>query len=344
VPSLFSPSKDVGKLRRDDREVACSRCSDLEQTDAARITEGEMASATVPSREQLIAEISNLEWAQTIDLGDGVVTPGAWGNHSPVLWQAIRDLDFQGKKVLDIGCWDGLWSFEAEKRGAAEVYSTDLITQRSHQMPTFELAHQLLNSKAKYFPQLSVYDIESLGIDDFDVVLFAGVYYHLKDPLRALTCLRRVMKEGGVLLVEGAVIDLDEPKPSAVAPPAPAPIHRRIRRRLGRWLRADPPAPPAAPPRPAPGDCYARFYYRNAFAHDTSNWWVPTPSCLRQWVECTFFEVERDYGKWDAGGENMRYVLTARAVCREDRLYCRPDDDLSSFDRNQYPWKTARGG
>jgi tRNA (mo5U34)-methyltransferase len=282
-----------------------------------------------------------MQWAHSIDLGDGLVTPGEWGNHCPVLWQAMKDIDFRGKKVLDIGCWDGLWSFEAEKRGAAEVYSTDLITHRSHQMPTFEVAHRLLNSRARYFPRQSVYEIEKLGVDDFDVVIFAGVYYHLKDPLRALTSLRRVMKEGATILVEGAIIDLDEPGPGVPSGPEPARRGRGLGKHLRRWLRADPPAPPATAPKPtkAGSDCFARFYYRNAFAWDTSNWWVPTVPCLRQWVECNFFEIDRDYGKWDAGGENMRYVLTARAVCRPDPLYCRPEDELSAFDLNVYPWK-----
>ena len=36
---------------------------------------------------------------------------------------------------------------------------------------------------------------------------------------------------------------------------------------------------------------FAKFYYREYFAEDSSNWWVPTVPCLRQWVECSFFEV-----------------------------------------------------
>src|SRR3954451_15720527 len=155
-----------------------------------------MTSAAMDSKRELIEQVRNLQWAHRIDLGDGVVTPGEWGDHSPSLWKAIGDIDFKGKKVLDIGCWDGLWSFEAERRGASEVYATDLLSQRSFKLPTFELAHRSLNSRVKYFPNQPVTGIEKLGVHDFDVVIFAGVYYHLKDPLRALTALRRVMKEG----------------------------------------------------------------------------------------------------------------------------------------------------
>jgi tRNA (mo5U34)-methyltransferase len=300
--------------------------------------EDAMVGATTLSRDQLVERVNGLQWAHKIDLGDGVVTPGEWGDHNPFLWQAMRDVDFTGKKVLDIGCWDGLWSFEAEKRGAADVYATDLISQRNFKLPTFELAHHALNSRVKYDPNRSVYEIEKLGVLDFDVVIFAAVYYHLKDPLRALATLRRVMKEGAIIIVEGAVIGAEPPKPEP-----------GLGRRLRRWLRVDPPATAMAPPHSANADdCFARFYYRNAFAADDSNWWVPTVPCLRQWIECNYFEIEREYDlwkpsevkqphtKWDPDIHNMRYVIAARAVRRKDPLYCRPDDELAAFDLNEY--------
>ncbi|MFT7618472.1 MAG: hypothetical protein ACI97A_002115 [Planctomycetota bacterium] len=34
-------------------------------------------------------------------------------------------LDFQGKSVIDIGCWDGYFSFQAERRGASLVVGFD---------------------------------------------------------------------------------------------------------------------------------------------------------------------------------------------------------------------------
>ena len=162
------------------------------------------------SLESLTDEVHKLQWTHRIDLGHGLVTPGRWP-HNPRVFDALDKIDFRGKKVLDIGCWDGLFSFEAEKRGAAEVYSTDLVSQRELiDQPTFKLAQRILESKAKYFPWISVYDVEQLGVKDFDVVIYAGVYYHLKDPLRSFAKLRRVMKEGAEILVEGAVIDSPE--------------------------------------------------------------------------------------------------------------------------------------
>lgn len=246
------------------------------------------------TREELLARVPTLDWVHTIDLGGGVKTPGQWGLHHPSLLKAVNATDFRGKKTLDIGCWDGLYSFEAESRGASEVYATDLVNQREYiEQPTFLLAREILGSKARYFPDVSVHDVERLNVRDFDVVIFAGVYYHLKDPLDAFAALRRVMKEGSTLIVEGAVIDSEE--------------------------------------------CYAKFAYRTPYLRDCSNWWIPTIGCLREWVECSFFEIDEEFGKWDAGSNNLRYTLTARAVRRADPYYIRPEANLKAFDRNTYP-------
>jgi tRNA (mo5U34)-methyltransferase len=238
-------------------------------------------------RDQLLSMVPKQTWVHSIDLGSGVVTPGLWGAGNPSITKALSDIDFANKKVLDVGCWDGLYSFEAERRGASEVYAIDLTSQRDFDgQPTFQIAHAALKSSVLYYPSLSVYDVERLDINDFDVVIFTGVYYHLKDPLRALTCLRRVLREGGLLLVEGAI--LDEP------------------------------------------GCFARFFYRESFCGDSSNWWVPTIECLRQWVTCSFFKIVAEY---ERGGhlENQRHTLLAEAVLRDDPLYSRVPLELERF-------------
>jgi tRNA (mo5U34)-methyltransferase len=264
------------------------------------------------STANLAEQVQSLHWAHTIDLGSGLTTPGIWPP-SPLILRALNDIDFSQKKVLDIGCWDGLWSFEAERRGAAEVYATDDVTQRPfREQPTFQLAHRILNSRVRYYPELSVYDVAELGVRDFDIVLFCGVYYHLKDPLLALSRLRQVMREDAILVVEGeALVGTDLP--------------------------------------------LARFFYRDRHCGDPSNWWVPTVACLREWVECSCFAVERDYspqaswirpGAWRNRARVLarrllgtrierltpqRYCLAARAVARPDNGYIYRDPELDRY-------------
>jgi len=151
-------------------------------------------------------EIMTLPWVHSIDLGNGVITPGKWGLPNPLILQVFDEIDFKGKKVLDIGCWDGLWSFEAEKRGAVQVYATDDISQRSFQNERpFLVAKEMLNSKVEYFPHTPVENVGNLPSPQFDIVLFLGVAYHLRDPLRALSILRNVTRSGGIIVVESAV-------------------------------------------------------------------------------------------------------------------------------------------
>ncbi len=239
------------------------------------------------SHAELLQVADELSWVHNVDLGEGYVTKGAWGDGNPEIERAMADIDFVGKRVLDIGCWDGRYSFEAERRGAQEVHATDLISHRAFSThPTFEIARAARRSCAVYHPNLSVYDAETLGIKDFDVVIFAGIYYHLKDPLLSLSALRRVMRTGGTILIEGAIND-------------------------------------------EPG-CFARFYYREAYCGDHSNWWVPTVECLQQWVDCSRFDINREYDRW-GHVQNPRHTLVATAVEGVDNLYSVPDEHLASF-------------
>lgn len=59
-------------------------------------------------------------WRHSVELGYGIVTPGH-DRDSPASRLAFVDMpaDFTGKSVIDVGAWDGLFSFEAERRGAA---------------------------------------------------------------------------------------------------------------------------------------------------------------------------------------------------------------------------------
>jgi tRNA (mo5U34)-methyltransferase len=247
----------------DDPDVSEGRLSGLPMPVARRDIE------RLP-REELLALARRLPWVHRIELGDGYVTEGLWGDGNPEIERAMADIDFTGKLVLDIGCWDGRYAFEAEQRGASQVYATDLVSQRDFSdAPTFEIARAARRSTVEYRPDLSVYDVETLGIRDFDVVIFAGVYYHLKDPLLAFAALHRVMRPGGTLLIEGGISE--------------------------------------------DSGCFARFYYREAYCDDHSNWWIPTVECLRQWIASAQFAVNQEYGRWGQP-RNPRHVVLAQAL------------------------------
>lgn len=271
-----------------------------------------MSSLDTVSDTSLQNQVNALNWVHTIDLGNGVVTPGRWPPH-PLILRAFDTIDFKGKKILDIGCWDGLWSFEAEKRGAAEVYATDYVSQRSyHEQPTFLLAHQALNSRVKYHPNLPVFDVKRLG-EQFDIVLFCGVYYHLKNPLLALARLREVMKPGAILVVEGPVIAATE--------------EILARFYYHKWFVNDPSNwwVPTVPCLQQWVEC-SFFEIRNEYS-DFAPPRFSLVGSLKRWLR----------GVLGRSSESIsRHVLTAQAVCRADPNYIFPDDDLASCDLNHY--------
>lgn len=81
-----------------------------------------------PSRQ---AELSRLAaavpfWWHTIDLGEGVITPGSkTADWLALELESLHLPSMQGRTVLDIGVWDGFMSFEAERRGASRVMALD---------------------------------------------------------------------------------------------------------------------------------------------------------------------------------------------------------------------------
>ena len=141
-------------------------------------------------------------WWHSIDLGQGVVTKGA---KTPETLQyeleSLRLPDLRGKTVLDIGAWDGFFSFEAERRGARRVVALDhgLWTTSWPGKGGYDTAHKALDSKVEtVVDDFMTMDLEPFGT--FDVVFFLGVLYHMEDPLASL---RRVASlSNGVAIIE----------------------------------------------------------------------------------------------------------------------------------------------
>src|SRR5262245_29064139 len=69
-------------------------------------------------------DLSHYYWYHTIDLGDGLVTPGDYDyRYALPLYKFPADM--RGMNVLDVGSATGFFAFEFERRGA-KVVSVDL--------------------------------------------------------------------------------------------------------------------------------------------------------------------------------------------------------------------------
>jgi tRNA (mo5U34)-methyltransferase len=200
-------------------------------------------------------------WWHSLDLGEGIVTPG---RKTP---EILRDQlaqcqlpDLHGRTVLDIGAWDGFFSFHAERMGAARVVALDHFvwsidftrvqgSRRPEETPDawrpqelpgkrgFDVAHRALASRVEtVVADFMEMDLAALGT--FDVVLYLGVLYHQRHPLLALERLAQVTRELAVIETE------------AIAMP-------------GFEDRA-----------------FCQFFETDELAGDPTNWWSPNAEAL----------------------------------------------------------------
>ena len=148
-------------------------------------------------------KVADVRWWHSIDLGEGVVTPG---RKTPALLQAEADVGFKygvaHKSVLDIGANDGYFSFEAERRGAGRVLAVDEYAWRGSGKAGFDLAHARRGSRVESM-RANLFELDPEKLGRFDTVLFLGVLYHLKNPLGGLERAFALTKE--VLVVETAL-------------------------------------------------------------------------------------------------------------------------------------------
>ncbi|WP_333834390.1 class I SAM-dependent methyltransferase [Rubrimonas sp.] len=154
-------------------------------------------------------------WFHSIDLGDGVITPGA-GPYAVL--KGAADVYFADlspcASVLDVGAWDGFFSIEAKRRGAGRVVAADwYVWWGQGAGPTasdrgFDIAVReagLATEIEKRVIRLEDLDVHSVGT--FDVVLFNGIWYHIRNPLSALEAMARIARS--TLTIE-TVVDLED--------------------------------------------------------------------------------------------------------------------------------------
>ena len=182
---------------------------------------GKKAHATGPDEESppdpaaLRLEVEKITWWHSIDLGNGVVTPGI-----DVTSQRLAEIrmpeDLTGRSVLDIGAWDGFFSFEAERRGAARVLATDSFCWGGGGWGTkaaFDLARRARRSNVED-KWIEVLDLSPDTVGVFDVVLFLGILYHMKHPLLTL---ERIASVTGQQLIMQTQVDLMAIRRPAIA-------------------------------------------------------------------------------------------------------------------------------
>lgn len=164
--------------------------------------------------EEIKQRVESLSWYHTIDLGNGISTPGYYDHRPYLKYYGFPD-NLIGKTVLDIGAASGFFSFEFERRGA-RVTATDLPSWMMHDFgpcyvpdmtpqdsvrylrQPFELAHELLKSHVQK-REMTIYDITPATLGKFDLVFCGSLLLHLTDPIRALRNIQSVTRGSAII-------------------------------------------------------------------------------------------------------------------------------------------------
>ena len=140
-------------------------------------------------RDELRRQVEQVNWFHQIDLGNGIVTPGPDPTPSKVERVGLP-VDLSGRTVLDIGTWDGAF---CSRRSGAERHECWPPTRTSGRAGSGGLERGVragpgaLGSRVED-RLVDVMDLDPADVGTFDVVLFLGVLYHLRDPLGGREC------------------------------------------------------------------------------------------------------------------------------------------------------------
>ncbi len=155
-------------------------------------------------RNELRQRLKDYKFFHTIQLGDGLQTPGnPVPEHKKIVMETIASLDLKDKRVLDIGCANGLFSFEAERCGAGEVLAVD--NSALPLKPMTELLIPYLGSKIRVRHE-NILELNKSDIGEFDLIIFGGLLYHLRYPFWSLKIIRDLLVDHGTMILETAVL------------------------------------------------------------------------------------------------------------------------------------------
>lgn len=221
-------------------------------------------SFTLQEIETRISELG--PWFHNLSLSGVQTAPNHFlGDYPAAKWQNFQHVipnDLGGMSVLDVGCNAGFYSIEMKRRGATRVLGIDHDEQYLQQA---RFAAKVLDLDIG-FERMSVYEVPRLG-ERFDLVLFMGVFYHLRYPLLALDLLRQYVTKDWFLfqsMLRGSrtVTEVAEDYPFS---------ERAI---------FDKPGFPKM------------HFIEKDYSQDPTNWWIPNRACAEAVLRSAGFTIE----------------------------------------------------
>jgi tRNA (mo5U34)-methyltransferase len=218
------------------------------------------------SPEEIQARVKGLgQWFHNVNLRGVQTAPNHFlGDYPENKWRSFAASipnDLNGKSVLDIGCNAGFYSIEMKRRGAERVVAID---SDEVYLAQARFAAEVCEAEID-FHQLSVYDVAALQ-EKFDLVLFLGVFYHLRHPLLALDLIHEHVTRD-LLIFQSMQRGSEEVVPLAEDYPF---------WETGIFRQEDFPR---------------MFFIEKSYSSDPTNWWIPNRACVEAMLRSAGFEI-----------------------------------------------------
>ncbi|MCP3395418.1 TIGR04290 family methyltransferase [Bradyrhizobium sp. CCGB12] len=218
------------------------------------------------SKDEIRRRVQDLgPWFHNLDLGGVPTAPSHFlGDYPTAKWRRFSDVvpeRLDGKSVLDIGCNAGFYAMEMKRRGAERVLGLD--TDEGYLAQARFAAE--VNGLRIEFRRMSTYDIGQLG-ERFDLVIFMGVFYHLRHPLLALDLIHEHVARDLLLFQSmqrgGAHVDT-------------------VEKNYDFWSTDQ-----------FDSAGYPKLHFiENEYAQDPTNWWVPNRACVEAMLRSAGFSI-----------------------------------------------------
>jgi tRNA (mo5U34)-methyltransferase len=189
-------------------------------------------------------------WYQNIHLGHGIYTVGKESHHE-LAWAEFAKAvpkSLSGRSVLDVGTNAGYFALQTKLRSARHVVGTEFVPIYLEQAREIS---RIWGVDIEYH-LMDAHDICKLD-QVFDLVVFAGILYHLKNPFQVIEDLGRMCTDA--ILVETEFIPDDPRNCLIVNHGEPCQMTPRNRG-------------------------FMKFIEGRELNNDPSNWWVPDTECV----------------------------------------------------------------
>ena len=168
---------------------------------------------TVQNTSQLSQLIAEQAWFHAIKFSEGLISEGRKLKNKPSNYtlygtlKLLEHIDLNKRVCADIGTMDGLIAFQLKSQGADYVLATD-VAKRAQ----FIEGQNYLNLDIDYQVPVRIAELDlALKQQKLDIMVCAGVLYHVFEPLTMLIKCREALKNNGLLILETQYLS-DEPE------------------------------------------------------------------------------------------------------------------------------------